>query len=119
MSHTFRAGLVVLGVLSAADLALPLITDGEHPPMAVVLAGAVIGLASLILIISAWRGARRAAYAVVALRVLSAAAAAPALFSSGVPAEMITVAAVWIVLTVVGVGLVFTGGTRRSLAGAR
>ena len=39
MSTTFRAGLVVLGVLSVGDLAAPLLTDGETPPMVIALIG--------------------------------------------------------------------------------
>ena len=50
MSSTYRAGLVVLGVLSLGDLAAPLLTDGETPPLSIALIGAGLGLASLILI---------------------------------------------------------------------
>ncbi len=51
--------MVTLGVLSTADLLLPLLADGEHPPMPVALVGSVIDLASLALIISAlWRALR-------------------------------------------------------------
>src|SRR5689334_25148579 len=56
----FRTGLLILGLLSVADLLLPLLTDGESPPVAVALVAAALGLASLVLVISAWRGARKA-----------------------------------------------------------
>src|SRR3954462_5950088 len=47
MPRPLRPGLVLLGALSLADLAGPLTTDGDHPPMWVALVGAALGLASL------------------------------------------------------------------------
>ena len=82
----YLTGLGSLAVLSVLDLLGPLLTDGSHPPMSVALAGAAIGLASLALILPAWRGSRRAAWILVALRLLSALSAAPAFFAAGVPA---------------------------------
>lgn len=119
MSRSFRIGLVVLGVLSALDLIGPLLTDGETPPMSVALVGSAIGLASLALVVSAWRGANRAVLPLVVLRLLSALAAVPAFFVSDVPAAVIGVAAAGIALTVVGVVLVLSGARRPSVAGAR
>ena len=81
MSRSLRAGLIVLGVLSVLDLLTPLVTDGEHPPMAIALGSAVIGLASLVLAVSAWRGAMRAVLPLVVLRALSAISAVPAVFA--------------------------------------
>jgi hypothetical protein len=115
MSLMFRAGLAVLFVLSVADLALPLLTDGEHPPMAVALVASVLGLVSIALIISAWRGARRAVVPLIVLRLLSAVAATPALFASGVPAGMVAVGAAVIALTVTGVVLVLAGAKREAV----
>ena len=105
----YRAGLLVLGLLSVADLLLPLLTDGESPPMAVALIAAVLGLVSLVLVISAWRGARRAVLPLIVVRGLSAAAALPAFFEAGVPAPAIAGAAAVILLTVVGAALVLKG----------
>lgn len=105
----FRAGLLVLGLLSVADLLLPLLTDGEAPPMAVALVSAALGLASLVLVISAWRGARKAILPLIVLRALSAAAAVPAFFEPGVPAPAIVAAAVTIALTAVAASLVLKG----------
>src|SRR5688572_8577561 len=95
----FRAGLIVLAVLSAFDLFLPLLTDGEHPPMAVALATSVIGLVSLILIVAAWRGGTRPVPALIVLRSLSALSAVPAFMAPGVPTAALVVAASGIVLT--------------------
>lgn len=115
MSRTFRAGLIVLGVLSTLDLLTPLVTDGEHPPMAVALVAALLGLASLVLAISAWRGAVRAAVVLVALRLLSALSAVPAFFTDGVPAIAVGAAAAVVAVTVVGVVLVLAGMRRTSV----
>jgi hypothetical protein len=119
MSRTFRVGLVVLGVLSALDLFTPLLTDGEHPPMAVALAGSVIGLVGLVLLVPAWRGSARAAVALIALRLLSAVTAVPAFFADGVPAVAVLAAAGGIAVTVVGVVLVLAGLRRAIPVGAR
>ncbi len=80
MSYVYRAGLVVLGVLSLGDLAAPLLTDGQTPPMSIALIGAGLGLVSLILIVLAWRGRVAAAVGAVVVRLLSALTAV-----SGVP----------------------------------
>jgi hypothetical protein len=129
VSRSFRAGLIVLGVLSTADLLLPLFTDGEHPPMAVALVGSLIGLASLALIVSAWRGAKRAVIPLVVLRLVSALTAVPAFFEPGVPSAAIAAAAIaaaaiaaaatGVTLTVLGVALVLPVPRRSSVVGAR
>jgi hypothetical protein len=119
MSPSFRAGLIVLGLLSAVDLTGPLFTDGEHPPMAIAIAGAVIGLASLVMIVFAARGSRRAAITLVVLRALSALSAVPAFYEPGVPPEARVLVGAAIVLTVVGIGLVLTPSRRVSKADVR
>ncbi len=121
MSHpgSFRVGLLMLAALSASDLLLPLVTDGEHPPMAVALAAAAVGLASLVLVVSAWRGATRAVPALVVMRALSALSAVPAFFAPGVPGPAITAAAIAIALTIVGVVLVVSASQRRTVADSR
>lgn len=107
----FRAGLLVLGLLSVADLLLPLLTDGESPPMAIALTAAALGLASLVLVISAWRGAHRAILPLIALRTLSVAAALPAFFAADVPAPAIAAAAATVLLTAAGATLLLKGRT--------
>lgn len=119
MSPSFRTGLVVLGLLSALDLALPLLTDGQTPPMAVALVAAALGLASLALVISAWRGARRAVLPLVVLRALSAAAAVPAFLEPGVPTAVIVTTAVGIAATILGIVLVLPGSRRFAGEGVR
>ncbi|NKE57008.1 hypothetical protein FXN61_09220 [Lentzea sp. PSKA42] len=107
----YRAGLLILGLLSVADLLLPLLTDGEAPPMAIALVAAALGLASLVLVISAWRGARKAVLPLIVIRALSAAAALPAFFEAGVPAPAIAAAAATVALTAAGAALVLKGRT--------
>jgi len=114
-----RAGLVVLAVLSVFDLLGPLLTDGSHPPMSVALVGAAIGLASLVLVLPAWRGSRRAAWVLVGLRLLSALSAVPAFFVSDVPAAAVGAAAGIIAFTVLGAVLVVAGTRQVNLVGAR
>jgi hypothetical protein len=117
MSRTFRAGLIVFGLLSVGDLAGPLLTDGEHPPMSIALIGSVLGLISLVLVVLAWRGERRAVVPLIVLRVLSGASALPAFFVSDVPAAALVAAGVMIALTAAGTVLVLVPA--RELAGAR
>ena len=37
MTRVYRAGLIVLGLLSLVELTGPLTTDGHHPPMVIAL----------------------------------------------------------------------------------
>lgn len=119
MRRSYRIGLIVLAALSVLDLLGPLLTDGEHPPMSVALIGAALGLASIALILPAWRGSTRAVWGLVGLRVLSALSAVPAFFEPDVPAPAVVVAAVLIVVTAIAAGLVVAGTRQVALAGAR
>lgn len=112
-SRSFRAGLLLLGALSVLDLLLPLMTDGEQPPMAVALAAAVLGALSLVLVVSVWRGASRTIPALIVLRLLSAASALPALFAPDVDTLVMASAGVIVVLTLLGSALVIRLRTRR------
>lgn len=111
---TAAAGLVLLGLLSLVDAAGLLLTDGETPPIAVAAIGTVLGVVSLVLVVLAWRGSRRAAIGLVALRVLSAATAVPAFTVGGVPAPVQALAAALIVLTLLGCVLVRPALRRRT-----
>ena len=112
MSRSFRTGLVLLGILSVLDLAGPLTTDGDHPPMWVALVGAGIGLVSLAFVALAWRGARRAVLPLVVLRLVSALTAVPAFFVDDVPAGVVALVAVFVVATLAGIALVSGSRTR-------
>ena len=100
---THRIALSLLGLLSVADVVGLVATDGEHPPYAIAVLGAVLGVASLWLVVRAWRGDRRGMPALIGLRVLSAATAAPAFVVDDVPTAAVIAAAAIIVLTVVAV----------------
>jgi hypothetical protein len=119
MSTPFRAGLLVLAVLSLGDLAAPLLTDGESPPMEIALIGSALGAISLLLAALAWRGRTAAAVGLVGVRALSALTAVPAFFVSGIPMVPMVLAGTAITLTVVGSVLVLTGIRRPALVGAR
>jgi hypothetical protein len=116
MSALYRSGLVLLGMLSVLDLAAPLYTDGQHPPMIIAIVGSVLGLVSLVLVVLAWRGRAAAAVGLSVIRVLSALAAVPAFYVGGVPGPIMAVAGSFIILTVVGVVLTLAGLRRPALA---
>ncbi len=116
MSRSTRAGLLVLGFLSVVDLFVPLLTDGDHPPMAVAVAAALLGAVSLALVVAAWRGARRAVPWLLVLRALSALSAAPAAVTPGVPGPVLVLAATGVLATIAGAALVLVP---RRTAGAR
>ena len=118
MSTPFRAGLLVLAVLSLGDLAAPLLTDGESPPMSIALIGSALGAVSLALAALAWRGSTGAAVGLVGVRALSALTAVPAFFVSGVPAVPMLLAGTAITVTVIGSVLVLVGMRRPALVGA-
>ena len=117
MSRMNRAGLVVLGLLSVADLFGPLLTDGDHPPMEIAIGGSVVGLVSLVLLAFVWQGKRWALAPLITLRLASALLAVPAFFASDVPAAAVAAAGVGVAATVFGVVAVLLPS--RELVGAR
>lgn len=104
MSRT--SGLFIYGVLSLIDIADLAVTDGKHPPYSVAVAGAVLGLASLVLIGLVHRGRRRAIAPLVVLRTISALSAAPAFVVGDVPVPALVLVGAIIGLTVLGTLLV-------------
>jgi hypothetical protein len=118
MTRLYRAGLALLGVLSLGDLAAPLLTDGQHPPLFVALIGSALGLVSLVLVVLGWRGRRPAAVSLVVVRLLSALTAVPAFTVPGVPTTAVVLAGVLLGATLVGVVLVLVGLRRPALVTA-
>jgi hypothetical protein len=110
-----RVGLVLAVVLGLADVVSAFFPtpDGEvGPPLAIVILGGVLGLATLAAVAVAWRSGRRGALRIVAgTRVLSAITALPAFFVD-VPAWLKLLVAVLVVLTVVCVVLVLSPARR-------
>ncbi len=113
----YKFGLVLLGLLALADVATPLTTDGDHPPMSIAIGSAVVGLISLVLIGYAWRGKRWALAPLITLRLPSALLAVPAFFADGVPTAAVVAAGIGVAATVVGVIAVLL--PKRELVGAR
>jgi hypothetical protein len=112
-SRAHRIGLVlalVLGVLDALSLLLtPPPPPGEPgPPLEVLVASTVLGVITVIAAVWAWRTGSRIGVRIVAgSRILSAITALPAFFVEGVPAGWVILAAVFVLLTAVCVGLLF------------
>ena len=104
-----RAGLVVLGLLSLADVATLPLTDGEHPPYPVAALATLLGIVSLVLVVQALRDPSRSLRVLIGLRVLSALTVLPAFFVDNVPAAAQVIAGAIVVLTAVGVLLVARG----------
>jgi hypothetical protein len=112
-----NTGLVILAVLSLVDIVDLALTDGEHPPYSVAIAGAALGVASLILVAYCRRGRRWAVAPLVVLRSVSALSAVPAFVVSGVPAAAVVLAAAIVALTIVGVVLVARPTSRVTVQG--
>lgn len=106
-----RAGLVLLGLLSVLDIVftfIPVPEDEPGPPIEVLIIGGLLGLVSLVLVVLMWRGARgTVGWVLVVLRVASALLSVPAFFVPGVPVFFVVLSAVFLVLTIVGVVLVW------------
>lgn len=111
------AGLLLAGLLGLADLATPLVTDGEHPPVVIALLAAALGLATLVAAVAAWRGSRGAAWVVIATRLVSAVTALPAFVVPDVPAPVVLAAAVGVAATVLAAGLIIAALARTGTLG--
>lgn len=111
LSRTNRIGLglaLVLGVLDALNLLLtpPTPPGAEGPPLEVLVATTVLGVITIAAGVWAWRtGSRTGVRIVAGSRILSAVTALPAFFVPGVPAVFVLLAAVFVLLTVVSVGM--------------
>jgi len=98
-------GLVLAGLLGLAD-AIGVVTGGvDGPPMGVVVAGAVLGVITLVGVVLGWRGSRAGIAVAAVTRVLSALTAVPAFFVDDVPAPAVGLAAVGVIVTLIAVGL--------------
>ncbi|SFW85053.1 hypothetical protein [Amycolatopsis australiensis] len=112
----FTTGYVICVVLGLADVAgLAGLAMDDPPPTVVVLLGGLFGLVTLAGAVPAWRGHRAGQVTVVGSRVLSAMLAAPAFFVPASAWERL-LAAVMIVLSIVGLGLLVSGARQRALA---
>ena len=80
------AGLVLAGLLGLGDV-IGIVTGGvDGPPFPVLIAGAVLGVITLVGVVLGWRGSRAGIVTVIVTRLLSALTAVPAFFVDDVPA---------------------------------
>jgi drug/metabolite transporter (DMT)-like permease len=106
MKSSMKLGLILMVLLSIGDIATLPLSDGHHPPLAVSIFSAILGVASLPLIAKVWRGERRSLLPLIALRVISALTAVPAFIVGGVPTAALVGASAVVVVTAVAVVLV-------------
>lgn len=104
-----KIGFGLAGLLALGDVATPLLTDGEHPPMVVALLAAVLGVATFAAILPSWRRTPAALWTAIATRAVSALGALPAFLVDDVPSGAKVAAAVGLVLTVLCIGLLAPG----------
>ena len=107
--------LGVVDIIGLAALGLP---GDDGPPVLVALIGAVLGVITLVGARMAWRGGRSGVVTVIVSRVLSALSALPAFFVDDVPDWVPFFVAIFVVLTVVGVGLLVVSLRRRESSAA-
>ncbi len=105
-TKSFVAGLVIASLLGLSDVATPILSDGEHPPIVVGIPVAVLGVLTLAGIVFAWRGRRGGVTTIIVTRLLSAVTAVPAFFAEDVPGAAQAAAAAGIVVTLLAVALV-------------
>ncbi len=111
-----KIGLVIAGLLGLGDLTSPFTSLGgdsdpgaEGPPMAILIADAVLGLITIIAVVYMWRTASRISARIIAgSRILSVISALPAFFVSGVPAPVVVLVAAVVVVTVVAIVLIMS-----------
>lgn len=113
-----KVGLVLAGVMSALNIPGVLFPadEGEPgPPMAVLVAGSILGIVGLAAAIAAWRGNQVAARIAAGALVIVTLTALPAFFVDGVPTLIRVLAGVSILWTVAAIYLMFAA-PRRSQA---
>jgi hypothetical protein len=112
-----RVGLGLAALLALTDIvsvAFPTPEGETGPPVAVLVVGLVLGLATVAALVPAWRtGSRPALRAVAGTRIVSGILALPAFFVDP-PVPLLVLAAVVFALTVGCVVLVLTPADRRA-----
>jgi len=111
-----KIGLVVAGLIclvNVPSVLMPTPDGAVGPPFIVMLADTVVGVVGLVAVVIAWRRRSRAALRLVAAcLVVSLVTALPALFVD-VPAMIKILVAVFTVVTLVSLVLMFSGDRRR------
>lgn len=112
-----KIGLAVAGLISLTNVPSVLeggVPDGEvGPPMEVLLADTILGVIGLVAVVIAWRtGSSTALRVTAACLVISLVTALPALFVD-VPSFIKILVAVFTIITLVALVLMFSGDRRR------
>jgi len=110
-----KAGLVIAGLLSLVNVTsvfFPTPDGQEGPPFVVLVLGTILGVVGLVGVVIAWRTGNQAAFRVTAgALVINAISALPAFFVD-VPAGLKLAVAISIVVTVLGIVLMFSTAHR-------
>lgn len=110
-----KAGLVIAGLLSLVSVTsafFPTPEGEEGPPYAVLVLGTILGVVGLVGVVIAWRTGNQAAFRVTAgALVINAISSLPAFFVD-VPAGLKLAVAISIVVTVLGIVLMFSTARR-------
>ena len=98
----------LLGLTDLTSLLGPQPAEGEAgPPMAVLIAGTILGLITVVAVVYVFRTASRTGSRIVAgSRILSMITALPAFFVEGVPAPLVAIVAIGVIVTLLTVWLV-------------
>jgi FtsH-binding integral membrane protein len=112
-SRSVLIGLIICALLGIADI-VGVVGAGadDGPPVAVVIIGAVLGVVSLYGVRLAWTSWPRGRVLIVVTRVLSALLGVPAFFADDAPDWAPAFVGVSILLTIIGVALLYAEGRR-------
>jgi len=117
LSTRNKVGLAIAGLifLANAPAVLTPAPDGEvGPPMVVLLADTVCGVIGLGAVIIAWRSGNRTALRIAAACLVVALVTAPPALFVEVPAAMQILVAVYTIVTLAALVLMFSGDRRRA-----
>ena len=116
-SRPFTAGLVLCALLGLLDVLFAFDVSDDAPPIPVLVIGAAVGLLTLAGVRLAWRDPRRGTTAIAVSRTLSALLGIPVFLVEDAPDWAPGIVTVSIVLTVIGLGLLFKAKRELALAG--
>lgn len=110
-SHiVIRVGLGLAAALAVMDIASTVPQFADEPVVPTI--GMLLGLATLVAVPFAWRGARWGRIVAATSRVLASLIGLPAFFVPGIPAEWVAMAAAGILLSVLAAVLILAGARR-------
>ncbi len=110
-----KAGLAVAGLLSVINVGsafAPTPDGADAPPVAILVLGVVLGVVGLVGAVIAWRTGNQAAFRVTAGALVVNAIASLPVFFVDVPAGLKIVVALSVLITVLGIVLMFSAARR-------